>query len=184
MCYLPPEDTSRRTDGSEFFENLLAQVYEYQNSGLVLIGGDFNARCGELSEYIEGVDSVADRDVIDLTENSYDELLNDFMVSANMCMLNGRLGVNNFTSVSKKERAVADYCITPYEQINMYKDFRVLTPSELIEHYKLAVPNRPPDHSVLLCSLNFSDWSEQPSVKTILQLGCMALLLDLMYGMF
>lgn len=42
----------------------------------------------------------------------------------------------------------------------MYKDFRVLTPSELIEHYELAVPNRPPDHSVLLCSLNFPDWSE------------------------
>ena len=49
-CYLPPETSTRRRDAAEFLDTLLGQVYEYQNHGLVLNGGDFNGRCGDLSE--------------------------------------------------------------------------------------------------------------------------------------
>ena len=38
--------------------------------------------------------------MIDQTENEYGDLLLDLLIDSNMCMLNGRLGENNFTCVS------------------------------------------------------------------------------------
>ena len=52
--------------------------------------------------YIEGVDDIPDREVIDGVENGQGNALVDFMISANLCMLNGRLGTNNFTCISHK----------------------------------------------------------------------------------
>ena len=101
-CYLPLETSTRRRDAAEFLDTLVGQVYEYQNHGLVFIGVDFNGRCGDLSEYIEGVDDIPDREVIDGVENGHGNALVDFMISANLCMLNGRLGTNNFTCILHK----------------------------------------------------------------------------------
>jgi hypothetical protein len=70
-CYLPPKGTTRPVDGEEFFDRLLTDVYQYQNLGQIIIGGDFNARCGSHSDYVEGVDEVTDRLSIDEGENIY-----------------------------------------------------------------------------------------------------------------
>ena len=70
-CYLPPVDTSRPVDAEQFFDELLCQFSKYQNEGLVIIGGDFNARCSDLEEYIAGVDMVMNRQVIDTEYNRY-----------------------------------------------------------------------------------------------------------------
>ena len=44
---------------------------EYQNMGKILIGGDFNSRCGSTSDYIEGVDEIGDRNHLDEYEDTY-----------------------------------------------------------------------------------------------------------------
>jgi len=69
VCYLPPNESSRPIDQEMFFNNLLQQVYCNQNKGYTIILGDFNSRCGPNNDYIEGVDDIVPRSVIDYTEN-------------------------------------------------------------------------------------------------------------------
>ena len=56
-------------------DSLLSQVYMYQNYGNVYLCGFFNCRCGELEDFLEGVDDVPDRDVVDHTTNGYGQFL-------------------------------------------------------------------------------------------------------------
>ena len=134
-------------------------VYELQNRGKLIIGGDFNTRCANVSDFIEGVDLIKDREVIDEVENSYCNLLMEFLISANFCILNGRLGKQNFTSISHKGRAVVDYICVPHTQLNDHLDFNVLTVSEMTDMLNLPLPTKlsqMPDHSVLITSLRFN----------------------------
>ncbi|ESO94794.1 hypothetical protein LOTGIDRAFT_161046 [Lottia gigantea] len=55
VCYLPPEGSTRPCEPQTFFETLLEQIYSYQNMGDIQICGDFNARCGDASDTIDGV---------------------------------------------------------------------------------------------------------------------------------
>lgn len=59
MCMFPsPENCF---DVSSFFDSLLSNFYdfyEYQKLSLSFICGDCNNRCGELDDFIAGVDSV------------------------------------------------------------------------------------------------------------------------------
>ncbi len=51
------------SDGELFFNTLLNQIYTYQNEGLVCVCGDFNARCGDENDNIEGgVDEIPEWD--------------------------------------------------------------------------------------------------------------------------
>ena len=78
VCYLPPENSSRRVDVNEFFDNLLSDLYQFQNFGLCFICGDFNGRCGDLEDFIAGVDNIYRRQVIDFKTNYYGERFIDF----------------------------------------------------------------------------------------------------------
>ena len=81
VCYLPPENSSRYFDVNTFFDNLLADVYKYQNEGIMYVCGDFNGRCGDLDDLIRGVDCIPDRKIIDFHLNKYGELLIDFLIT-------------------------------------------------------------------------------------------------------
>ncbi|CAC5400384.1 unnamed protein product [Mytilus coruscus] len=131
VCYLPPEGSSRWCDPETFFADLLYQVYKYQNEGTVCISGDFNSRIGYNTDFIEGVDRIPSREVIDKTENHYGDLFMDFLVDSNFCVLNGRIGnENNYTCVSKKGKSVVDYVVVPHESIPSVSDFKVNTISD------------------------------------------------------
>ena len=54
LCYLPPENSSRRVDGNVFYDALLANIYVYQNLSSTFICGDLNCRCGDLKDFIPG----------------------------------------------------------------------------------------------------------------------------------
>ena len=58
-------------DPHEFFNELLTQVYSYQEQGPFMIMGDFNSRCGDHLDFIEGVDEIPHRQVIDYSHNKY-----------------------------------------------------------------------------------------------------------------
>ena len=58
----------------------MLKFYDYQNEGDVIICGDFNSRCGDEPDYIEGVDSITPREVIDDKMNPYGQLLKDFLI--------------------------------------------------------------------------------------------------------
>ena len=64
--------------------------------------GDFNSRVGDDSDYIEGVDDVRPRKVLDFTPNANGDLPIDFLVDCGLCMINCRIGINNYTHVSHR----------------------------------------------------------------------------------
>ena len=159
VCYLPPENSSRQFDVNEFYEHLLVNMYQYQKEGLIYICGDFNSRCGELDDFIAGVDHVTQRQVIDYTTNYYGELFVDFLINTNTVMLNGRFNEcdNNFTSVSVKGLSVVDYCITRQDHLSKFSDFKVLSTSEIMNRNDAVgvyAPSCIPDHSLLSWKIN------------------------------
>ena len=79
ICYLPPNESSRPNEQEMFFENLLRQVYCNQTIGNIVICGDFNSRCGYYSDFIEGVDEISPRSVIDVNENYNGDLFINFL---------------------------------------------------------------------------------------------------------
>jgi len=117
--------------------------------GKLYICGDFNARCGNIQDFIEGVDNVQIRNVIDDVSNRNGDLLIEFLVDCNMCMLNGRTGSHDFTNISSKGKSVVDYTLTPHEQICDVVDFRVHTMSDVVTRLDLLGYESVPDHSLL-----------------------------------
>ncbi len=45
VCYLPPIHSCRYVNGADVMDNLLGHVYRMQNEGVMLVVGDYNARC-------------------------------------------------------------------------------------------------------------------------------------------
>ena len=84
---------------------MMLKFSEYQN---VIICGDFNSRCGDESDFIEGADGVPPREVIDGKLNSYGQMLIDFLIDCKLCMINGRNGGNDFTNINGNGSSVVD----------------------------------------------------------------------------
>ncbi|MES9883911.1 MAG: reverse transcriptase family protein, partial [Sedimenticola sp.] len=156
VCYLPPDGSTRTNDPEHFFDTIMSQVYQYQSEGLIHVCGDFNARVADDIDYIEGVDMVPHREVIDEGSNKYGSLLIDFLVDCNMCMLNGRIGTNGFTHVSHRGRSVVDYMLVPYEQLSSYEGFQVHTMTKIISDLNLQIHEKVSDHSLIECTLLLS----------------------------
>ena len=87
VCYLSPEGSSHIVDPHEYFDKLLSQIYMYQTQGQYTICGDFNARCGNEPDYIEGVDEIIERTIVDYKKNHYGDLLIDFLINCNCVMV-------------------------------------------------------------------------------------------------
>ncbi|VDH92415.1 Hypothetical predicted protein [Mytilus galloprovincialis] len=154
VCYLPPVDSTRNVDAQEFYDTVLSQIHTYGKTGLFFMCGDLNSRCADMEDFIPGVDDIIERDVIDYVSNAYGEILCDFLINSNCCILNGRnTKRNNYTYVSTRGSSVVDYCIVPYENVCRFTDFEVSTMSELMQNYNLfdSVDQcvSKPDHSLL-----------------------------------
>lgn len=75
-----------------------------------------NAQVGDQENFIDGVDTIPQRHMVDYNKNQYCDVFIDFLISTNLCILNGiNFKTNNFTSVSLKGSAVVDYVLVPYE---------------------------------------------------------------------
>lgn len=160
VCYLPPDGSSRSNDAEEFYTILTEQVYQYQNIGKIYICGDVNSRCGEASDYIVGVDDVIERDIIDSILNHYGDLLLNFLIDCNFCILNGRVtGKNDFTHVSHRGRSVVDYVLIPHEQIIDVKSMDVCLMTETVEKFHLNGCEKIPDHSVLTWEVKLPNYA-------------------------
>ena len=97
-----------------------------------------------------GVDDVKQRNILDYTSNGNGDLLIDFLVDCGLCMLNGRIGINNFTHVSHRGRSVVDYVFVPYEQLLGVENFEVCLMSDLVEKLEMRGNSKIPDHSLLM----------------------------------
>ena len=125
VCYLPPEGSSRYVNVDEFFDTLLTKVYQYQNMGQYYICGDFNSRLGDLVDYIEGVDDLPQKDILDFSKTAHGQSFCNYLIDSNCCILNGRIDTqkNNYTSISTKGKAVVDYFAIPYTSLQFIESF-------------------------------------------------------------
>ena len=133
VCYLPPHESSRNIDADDFFDNLICQMHQYCKKEIFYICGDFNARCSDFNDFIEGVDTIQSRHVIDFTSNKYGELLCDFLIDTNCCILNGRnMTSNDYTCIKSQGASVVDYCLVPHEDLDKFTQFKVHKVTDLI----------------------------------------------------
>ena len=167
MCLLSPaRKLVSRIDVNTYFDSLLTDIYKYQNLGSIFICGDFNARCGELEDFISGVDHIEHRNVIDFKTNFYGEVLIYFFINTNMCILNGRNYTNNgFISVCVKGSSVVDYCLVSHESLPIFSCFEVISTVDLISRLcsiSTVAPASFPDHSVIVWKLNLDAYIGTP----------------------
>ena len=190
ICYLPPQNSSgmlmpsviltvlymllaspeliRHVDAVSYFDSLLERFYLYQNMGIVCISGDFNGRIGKLPDYIEGVDSLPKRTVLDYANNKHGDVLLEFLIRANLCVLNGRNSVcDDYTYVSSKGASVVDYSIVMHEQLELFNGFKVTRAREVVS--KILVP----DHSLLSWNIETFRVSHNSKTETEIIATCM-----------
>ena len=67
---LSPEGFSHIVDPHEYCDQLLSNIYIYQITGPFILCGDFNSRCGNEADYIEGVDDITERSTVDYKKKS------------------------------------------------------------------------------------------------------------------
>ncbi len=148
VCYLSPEGSSRYVDPNEYFTYLLSQICLYQNNGYFIMCGDLNARCGDEQDFIEGVDEVEMREIIDGRKNSYGDFFIDFLINSNCVMLNGRCdGINDFTSVSTKGLAVVDYAVVSQDMIHLCDNVKIIRAIDVFRQAHLTGVCDP-DHNI------------------------------------
>ena len=158
-CYLPPEDSPWGRNADDFFNHLLSLIYMYDDADNIFISGDLNARVGDLQDYVQFVDDIPARNVVDYTRNSHGQCLIDFLLESKLCIANGRVqGSDNFTCISTKGKSVVDYFLVNHSSLVNCSEWKVITPSEALSIFKLEslVSNRckPPDHSIVILKYN------------------------------
>ena len=102
--------------------------------------------------------------MIDTNINDHGNTLIEFLHESQMCILNGRGNpyLDGYTSISTKGTAVVDYIIVPIKDYCQFSEFKVETCLDIIkrlfiEHY-VGDKCKPPDHSVLSCCFNVSQY--------------------------
>ena len=164
VCYLPPKSSTRQVDAQEFYDNLLSLIYKYQNEGEIFICGDFNSRIGDAYDFIEGIDELQERNVVDYINNEYGAILIDFLINSNFCVLNGRNFIkNNFTCVRPQGRSVVDFCLVSHENLAKYTEFKVTTMTEIVEEANLC-PVAMSDHSILTWKVDCESFVHVPVI--------------------
>ena len=160
--YLPPENSIYGRNATAMFAHLISLVYSTIESDVTLICGDLNARIGDGLDYIESIDNVPPRTVIDKTKNNHGLSLLEFLNDVKMCVLNGRITpeYDNFTSISVKGSSVVDYFITNHTSLKYCKEMKIHTVTDLIDRLNIAklISHRckPPDHSLISLKLSCS----------------------------
>ncbi len=93
VCFLPPSNSSRGDHTIGFFDHLKSTVHEFQNIGPLWICGDFNVRCGHLTDRIVHDQSdgatIPNRTALDTsTPNPHGKALVDFLnVPTCVCLM-------------------------------------------------------------------------------------------------
>ncbi|CAG2188553.1 unnamed protein product [Mytilus edulis] len=160
-CYLPPENSNRGRDAQSFFAHLLTQIYMNCDSDGIFLLGDFNSRIGSMSEMLFEADEITKRNQIDNCVNQHGHEFLEFLNESKFCVLNGRFADgDNYTSISKKGKAVVDFICVPQDMFTDVKYFRVLTVQSIVDDFKLhdliGSKSKLPDHSAIVSEFNIT----------------------------
>ena len=70
----------------EFLDTLMTHVYTIPEGKMFYLCGDWNSRCGDLSDFVEGVDNLPERSIVDFKCNSYGNIFCNFLKDINCCI--------------------------------------------------------------------------------------------------
>ena len=120
--YLPPERSPWGRNADIFFEHITNISHLYSSEcDVTYMCGDVNARIGNKQDFINGIDQLLPRNVLDETCNKHGEALLEFLIENKLCIVNGRINNeesnDNFTFVSTRGRSVVDYFIVSVENL-------------------------------------------------------------------
>ena len=153
--YLPPESSHYGRNNERVLDLLTIEIYGQAEADLVAVCGDFNARIGEKDDCLQ-CDTIRRRVPVDRTCNKQGDRLLTFLNDTKCCLVNSRITPehDNFTSIAgHKGVAVVDYNIVQQTDLEMIKEMKVKTMSELMDQLKLmdmvSEDCRLPDHSLL-----------------------------------
>ena len=161
VCYMPPENSNYGRDSQAFYDHLLNVIYQTENADVFMLGGDFNARVGNILDFVLDIDDVPERMAIDMVKNAHGEALIEFLKEAKFCMLNGRVtpDKDDWTSVSTKGNAVVDYLCCSHSCLSLFKKCEVHINKELCVKIGYKPACKLPDHSIVLAELDVNEWS-------------------------
>lgn len=161
-CYLPPEQSTWGRDAVGFYAHLLNIIYNYSESDAIYICGDFNSRIGNKKDYIDVIDNLSQRNVLDSTVNNHGICLHDFLLDSCYCIVNGRISpeADNFTFLHSRGRSVVDYFLVSCENIELCKSFEVISPLQVFHKYcsndDICTTGSISDHSVLVLNVHIT----------------------------
>ena len=159
VCYLPPENSVWGRNSDYFFSHLVTELYQCSEYDLVFVCGDFNARIGEVADFVNEIDGLKTRNIIDTIRGGHCETFIDFVKDSRLCIVNGRVTPqhDNFTFVSGRGKSVVDYLLTMQDGLDKCTECKTELTSELIKRFDcvnlLSQTCKPPDHSML--TVNF-----------------------------
>lgn len=78
VVYLPPENSTRAVNIYEFLDTLMTQVYTIPDGKMFYLCENCNSRCGDLSNFVEGVDNLPECSIVDFKFDRYGSMLCDF----------------------------------------------------------------------------------------------------------
>lgn len=159
MCfpYIPHEGSTvynDRTNGIELFEDYLLQIVLKFPDALLLLAGDFNARCGSRQDILfdDDVSFIFDEDVFyeadsfqmsrkskDIVENSFGRALIDLCKNFSIHIFNGRNQkdkLGEFTCIANDGRSIVDYFIASSYLFPHIAEFEIGKRSESV-HFPL-----------------------------------------------
>ena len=170
-CYLPAENSPWGRDSESLFAYMLNFIYT-KDAEHVLICGDFNSRIGSLNDVIDNIDCVRKRADIDFHVNQHGRSMIEFLQQARFCVLNGRFctNENDFTCKTTRWCSVVDYMLVPHSNLDLYKQFKVISCNDLIEQFDLFHllhdKSKIPDHNILSVLFTFKHKCNYESINT------------------
>ena len=81
----------------------MCHMHQYCKNEMFCICGDFNARCANLNDFNESVDTIQDRHIVDFFSNKYGELLREFLIDTSCCILNDSHMRSNYNTCIKSQ---------------------------------------------------------------------------------
>ena len=148
-------------------------MYMYQEAECIFLCGALNGRIGNLLDFVQEIDDLGGRTVVDKVKAGHGEAIIDFVRDTEVAIVNGRITPekDNYTSVSSRGQSVVDYFLAPHDCIKFCKEFRVDLMSELLLKHNLydMLSNvcKVPDHSMLSLKFQYSHMSSQTENEVI-----------------
>ena len=159
FIYIPPSSsTLLRTGQALSFETLQSECAHYEQTGWVLLCGDFNARTNDVNDFIENdeFDEYLPLDDNYLPDQYLDKRLSkdtypinangtafiEFCKSSGYRIMNGRVDKDNscnFTCFANNGNSIVDYALLRKENFCMVEKLRVGELCELSDHSPIEI---------------------------------------------